>query len=175
MYTLSGNVYLTSYDLPSVVWVNEVCATFNSSALMTNHPYFQLVGRVLGTLVLVHKRRPKPPMVKRPNSLIGSDTSQESMRMLNGRYGLDTCTQLQTGRFVYGNDVTDGGVAKLETRVRKLAKHIQETDEAMLSAPEKAFITQQWKYLAIVLDRFFFTVYFILIGLSLALLFPWPT
>lgn len=40
---------------------------------------------------------------------------------------------------------------------------------------ERRMIEEQWKSLAVVLDRFFFHAYFVLILLSLVILFPRPT
>lgn len=89
--------------------------------------------------------------------------------MLNGlteRYGMDSCPQtaIQDQQFVYGSDVS---VAKSEQKKNKIVQ-LDESFEL-----DKDFIVEHWKYLALVLDRFFFSLYFVLIVVSLGALFPW--
>ena len=115
----------------------------------------------MGTIVFAQKRQPREPKTNRLTQLC-IESGQESASMLNGRYGLDVC---QGQKFVYGNDVTaESGSDKKN----------QEAGSSEDLVVDKIFLMEQWEYLALVLDRFFFTLCFILIVVSLGTLFPWP-
>ena len=68
--------------------------------------------------------------------------------------------------------------SSVEERVLELRRQmltLESRMEAELCArTEKAYNFLQWKYLANVMDRFFFLLYFVLIIVSLSTLFPRP-
>jgi len=64
--------------------------------------------------------------------------------------------------------------AKLMDVVSCMESVISDKKQKQEQDVEKRKIVEQWKSLAVVLDRFFFHAYFVLILLSLVLLFPRP-
>ena len=97
------------------------------------------------------------------------DSAQETACMLRQRYGMDSnLVQDTPPHFVYANDPS---IENISTG----SKRDGENDNIDIKLfKEKTFIKSQWRFMALVLDRFFFTVYFILILVSLGTLFPWP-
>ena len=94
------------------------------------------------------------------NGSVVNENVPETTCMLRQRYGMDSQEDRQ---FVYGQGAND---------VHKKDESVGIDDRIV---KEKLYNKEQWRYMALVLDRFFFTVYFVLILVSLGTLFPWPT
>ena len=126
----------------------------------------QVICRCIGTIVLAGHRRPRKPVSMREKCNGVVDSAQETACMLRQRYGMDSHLVQDTPvppHFVYANDPTIDNIPKSDS---------DNIDTKLFK--ETMYIKSQWRYMALVLDRFFFTIYFILILVSLGTLFPWP-
>ena len=78
----------------------------------------------------------------------------------------------------YHDEDMEGQIQHLEIRMRELRESVEcmesRFDESTIIRAEHNQVMMQWKYLALVLDRFFFTLYMFLIVGSLCTLFPRP-
>ncbi len=137
------------------------------------------MGEWIATILLVRKHAPKQSNVMKPiTSPHERAAAAETQKMLD-KYG-----DAQSERYSNGGTLGKGThlvnidlqLQELDVQMKDLRSAVNRieirVDEDFEKRLEMNFNIRRWKYLALVLDRFFFTLYFLLIVISLSTLFP---
>ncbi len=94
----------------------------------------------------------------------------------NGKYSTCTSTCPSSPMGINGQLPQETVIRNLERELRDVKKTLHKMQSRMEESPgmtsERVIALKEWRYIGLILDRFFFVLYVILLIASLAVLFP---